>query len=360
MSVAATLLVSTFKQPSFGIKGGKPEFCAFHEAANHINVRKARCQSVGCNKMPNYGPEGGRRLFCAGHKALDHFNGGGLRCRHPGCYKRPGFGLVDGKALFCAAHNAPDHVGNNNAPCRHAGCVKQPHYGIQCGKGRFCSVHKAADLVNVSMSGIRIAIIQDATNTPCLAPKAAKLAFVWSIRGGITLVSKSPVACLRSAVRLPSTAPKKVRPFFAQFTKARTITTFWLRSARGQGVKSSLLLTQGVARQCSVPSTGMIASSMSFPPSVMSRIAKSPLGMDTYLMAKSRCTARKTVGMYFDNRPVCLCGDTDMNVVESKCHTCDLVSLIRKDLVNCNDCHQYHTTQPAKERSELYVKKHPG
>jgi hypothetical protein len=92
---------------------------------------------------------------------------------------------------------------------------------------------------------------------------------------------------------------------------------------------------------------------------------------------RTRCFSHKTAGMFSANRPVCPCGDKqpcwtdqnnnyplrceeckiegDLNVVETKCHTCGLMNLIRQGLVDCSDCQEFHTKQPQKQR-ELLVK----
>jgi hypothetical protein len=69
------------RSASFGLPGGKPQFCAAHRAGNHTYVRR-RCQVAGCDSRPTFGVSG-CFTHCRAHRCSFCFccGGDGICCR---------------------------------------------------------------------------------------------------------------------------------------------------------------------------------------------------------------------------------------------------------------------------------------
>ena len=67
-----------------------------------VNFVSKRCERAGCKKQPSYGVPGGRHQFCAERKAEGMADLMNKRCEHEGCRKQPSYGQPGGQAQFCA------------------------------------------------------------------------------------------------------------------------------------------------------------------------------------------------------------------------------------------------------------------
>lgn len=141
------------KQASYGVAGGKTEYCVEHAPIGHVDVKHKRCQDPKCGKQPSYGPPGTKRgIFCLEHSSPDHVNVTSNRCRHLNCEKQPSYGPPDTKGgIFCSEHSPLGHINVINTKCAHPKCEKIPNYGpFGTKRGVFCSEHSLPEHVDVT------------------------------------------------------------------------------------------------------------------------------------------------------------------------------------------------------------------
>ena len=121
--------------------------CNFVPRCLQVDVANKRCQESGCTKHPSYGLLGGKAQYCAEHKSADMV-----------CYRCPSLLIHYEHAALCDQQYLQNGIHCNCVlrclqvnvvakPCQEPGCTKQPSSGLPGGKAQFCVEHKSADMV---------------------------------------------------------------------------------------------------------------------------------------------------------------------------------------------------------------------
>lgn len=134
---------------SYGLVGGKMEYCAAHRKSDMIDLVNKLCESPGCKTIAQFGTEYKKARFCETHKtdglrAVNH-----KPCIHAGCLARPSYGTVWRKALYCVDHKKEGMKNVVTIRCATEGCGSMPTFGIEKGKATHCNAHKTSDMVDV-------------------------------------------------------------------------------------------------------------------------------------------------------------------------------------------------------------------
>ncbi len=139
------------KRCTYGLPGGKAQWCVKHKPDGAVNVNSRKCEHFGCEKQPTYGNDAQKARWCVSHApdgAVDVSPR--ERCERPGCIKRPTYGNNGKRARWCVSHAPDGAVDVKHIRCEHSGCRTRPNYG-NCGeKARWCVVHKSDDAANVN------------------------------------------------------------------------------------------------------------------------------------------------------------------------------------------------------------------
>eukprot|EP00727_Mastigamoeba_balamuthi_P011946 m51a1_g7374 hypothetical protein (285) ;mRNA; f:75152-76006 len=100
------------RKASYGLKGGRAEFCATHKREGHCNVFSRVCREPTCCKQASFGDPGGEIEWCAKHKKENQVDLRHRKClgtEDVKCSKMPSYGEPDGPALYCVEHKMPWH-----------------------------------------------------------------------------------------------------------------------------------------------------------------------------------------------------------------------------------------------------------
>ena len=114
---------------SFGLRTGKPEYCAKHAPNNYWNVYANLC---GCGRVPHYGIT--KRITCSKCKLPEHKYLGTL-C---GCGKQPSYGPKGGSKVRCKDCKKKGDILLSIRKC--VECKKRnANYGLSGGPKLTCS-----------------------------------------------------------------------------------------------------------------------------------------------------------------------------------------------------------------------------
>ena len=141
------------KRASFGVKGGKQEYCSAHKLSFHVNIYKALCKFENCTTSPCFGlPDSTIAEYCNTHRPIGYVDVKSKKCMYQDCTKSPSFGVKGTKIrLFCALHKGNDHVNVARPCCIYQECTKQSNYGEKGTKQPlYCVSHKLPDHINVT------------------------------------------------------------------------------------------------------------------------------------------------------------------------------------------------------------------
>jgi hypothetical protein len=134
------------KQPSYGYIGEKARMCFTHKLTNMIDLKHKHCEL--CDKRPMYSEN--KNLpprFCCAHKNhIPNLVFIGKTCLK--CTKIPSFGIPKGKAIYCYDHKDDNMVDLSHKECEKCNS-KSAIYDNISGRGRFCKKHKEPDMINV-------------------------------------------------------------------------------------------------------------------------------------------------------------------------------------------------------------------
>ena len=134
--------------PSFGIKGGKAQFCLSHKSADMINLVSKRCEGEGCDSIcTSFDNRGGIGRFCGTHKEKGMINVKTKRCQADYCDSIPIFGTKGGVPQFCGTHKKPDMVDVKNKMCEIDDCNTRSLYGIPGHPYSRCFSHKEPGMI---------------------------------------------------------------------------------------------------------------------------------------------------------------------------------------------------------------------
>jgi hypothetical protein len=264
------------KRASYGVAGGKAEYCAGHAPTVHENVTKTRCIATGCSKLASYGMTGSKkRQYCSGHAPDGFVNVITKTCIK--CGKIPHYGLREtGRAEYCVEH-APDGSENlkaircarkdcgktacfgppgtrrveycaEHAPtgsenlrkkcCAQLNCTRQPIYGSKDGtRAEYCSGHAPPGYKNV----------KDKT---CTHEKCEKLA---------SYGEKTAEFCSEHA---PETC-KNVKAKYCAHTDCQTVATYGVDGSKTREychLHAPLEYTNIKAKRCIEPNCGVVAT----------------------------------------------------------------------------------------------------
>jgi len=133
------------KQPSFGLPGGVPEYCAKHarDMDDYVDVVSVLCVVDGCGVNVSYARQvGDRATHCATHgKALGYIDTKSRMCTTDGCRVKASYG-VDNTRQKCGAHKADGMVDVVTIRCGEDGCVSPAKYAALGTKPKWCHRHK--------------------------------------------------------------------------------------------------------------------------------------------------------------------------------------------------------------------------
>jgi len=150
------------KQPIFNVKGEiKGRFCTDHKLDGMVDVKNKLCEVADCTSRAHYDQVGKKGRFCSEHKEKGMINITNRTCESDSCPRQPMFNIKgEKKGRFCSEHKLDGMMDVKNKLCEHDECVTRAHFDVVGGKGRFCSVHKLDGMVNVKD---KCCIIDDCT-----------------------------------------------------------------------------------------------------------------------------------------------------------------------------------------------------
>ena len=152
---------------SYGIPGGKTEYCSDHGAGKPgvENLTAKKCEKPGCKTFPIYNMPGiTPGIYCFKHKETDMVDVKSKGCEYPGCpVTNPCFnirGMTSGR--FCEPHKDDGMVDVRHKPCENLACDKRASYGVAGTKTvRYCYDHKDPGMVDLLVQN---ALALDARN----------------------------------------------------------------------------------------------------------------------------------------------------------------------------------------------------
>jgi hypothetical protein len=133
------------KQPSYGLPGCPPQYCALHgkKVDGYIDVVTAKCQVDGCYTGASWGPEGSeKRQFCAHHGRERGLANVIHVCMEEGCEGTAHFGYEDGSRIYCKDHAEPGMLNKHQRICQDEECREPAAYGTPGGSPQWCGRHK--------------------------------------------------------------------------------------------------------------------------------------------------------------------------------------------------------------------------
>ena len=362
------------KRPYFGPRGGTPTFCNTHKRADMINLIDKLCTHEGCQRRPYYGLVRGVALFCSTHKSPQHINVKDKVCATPGCTTVPYFGPPGGKPTYCVTHKLQDHIDLKNKNCKFRGCTTRPCFGPRGGSITWCATHAFESDINLRD---RTCEFIGCETIPIFGPS-----------GG------SPVRCAKHMLssdvdtknkRCASAGCKKCRTF-GPLGKAAVFCVTHKHHDHVDVVSKKCTQNNctlhaifgpadGYAQWCRHHKTTSCIDRKHRLCQIVDCVKNAGYGY--VFQPKTMCSDHRLTGMYAANWPKCPCGDEqpcwtneesnyplrceeckrddDHNVVEQKCETCGLLSLIREDFADCDDCAEFQLKKPLKQR-EMLVK----
>ena len=95
---------------SFGLKGGKAEYCSNHKKENMIDVVSKKCKENNCDIISCFGLEGREPEYCSQHKKEGMINVVSNICKEDKCNTRPSFGIHGQSAEYCLKHKKENMI----------------------------------------------------------------------------------------------------------------------------------------------------------------------------------------------------------------------------------------------------------
>jgi len=138
------------KRPIFGKVNEKATHCKDCAPEDYVDVIHKKCETANCDKRAHYGkPETTIRKFCKkdapkGYKCL-----GGKLCEGERCDKRATFGDPEvGIAKYCTKHKLEGYIDVKNKKCKK--CDKVPTFGIPGTQtAEYCTTHKLEGYIDI-------------------------------------------------------------------------------------------------------------------------------------------------------------------------------------------------------------------
>jgi hypothetical protein len=134
-------------RPSFGIKGGKTQFCSKHKTSEMVDLVSKSCEHEGCNLDARFGIKGGVRQFCSNHKKDEMTNVQCLQCKYQGCDLNPRFGIKGEVREFCSKHKKDGMVDVVYKQCGYKGCETTALYGKPGQQRSHCAKHRQPGMI---------------------------------------------------------------------------------------------------------------------------------------------------------------------------------------------------------------------
>lgn len=137
------------REAIYGINGR--ERCLAHKTDNMICIlKKYVCLYNDCITRPYYNLPGKPAKYCAKHKTSDMVNRYAKTCEYPSCdISNPSFDLPGGKGRYCSTHKSSDMIDVAYNKCKFHDCNIRPIFGIIGGKPQYCVTHKSLEMVDV-------------------------------------------------------------------------------------------------------------------------------------------------------------------------------------------------------------------
>jgi hypothetical protein len=150
------------KQPSYGFQSDKlPTYCVSHALNGMYNIRRKRCEYIGCTVVASYRYSGSIKTLtrCSTHAVQGMIRPSG-KCKHIGCDTRASFGLLQngkvGKREFCVNHKYTDMV-SHNPTCKFDGCHTRPSFAYCTDSSpMYCFSHSLDRMVNIVNSKCKV------------------------------------------------------------------------------------------------------------------------------------------------------------------------------------------------------------
>ena len=123
------------KRASYGLEGGKAEYCKEHAPSGTEDVINKRCEFEDCKTQPSYGKVWKKPTHCKNHKDDDMKDVINKHCKFDGCQTQPSYGKVWKKPTHCYEHKDDDMKDVVHKHCKSPHCetrVQSKYKGYCC------------------------------------------------------------------------------------------------------------------------------------------------------------------------------------------------------------------------------------
>ena len=136
-------------RPTFGIKGGKAQFCAKHKLDKMVDVKSKLCEYNGCNSAnPVFDIQGGKGKFCGIHKIDEMINVNSRRCHKIHCESlNTSFDNIGGIGRFCVKHKTSTMIDIKSRLCNYYTCKIYAFYGKPGEPKSHCAKHREPGMI---------------------------------------------------------------------------------------------------------------------------------------------------------------------------------------------------------------------
>ncbi len=137
---------------SYGMLGGKPEYCASHRPPSMIFIPKIVCHYELCPRSATHGHVGEKPTMCSNHIVEGMINTYRKVCKEEFCKTSPSFAYPGKPDEYCHLHHKPGMIDNSLPICIDDDCGKICYYGFKNKKAIYCKEHKQLGMINLSNS----------------------------------------------------------------------------------------------------------------------------------------------------------------------------------------------------------------
>jgi hypothetical protein len=322
------------KCPSFGLKDeGRPRFCKKHKNDEMIDMIHKKCQE--CDERANYNFEGLPRLFCIGHKkeGMKNYN---LRwCKKIGCEKTANFNIPGKKSgAFCKKHKNDEMIDVTICLCIFNGCQKERRCNFKGEKkALFCNKHKSKGMIDIFSKDY------------CIDPKCDPKKASYNFKG-----EKNPIYCqnhsLIGMIDIKNKLVCEICGKRASFNYKGNKHPIRCKTHK------DILMIDVANKKCIKENCQITAS---YGPLFHTKIhCAKHSSPNEYLHIFPKCEVKgcKTRPYYSDTNYPKRCEDhreeTDTNIIEQKCKSCNILNFINVNKGLCNDCYDFFVKRKDK------------
>lgn len=342
---------------SYGIPGGKPEYCSAHGAGKPgvENLTAKKCEKPGCKKFPAYNMPGiTPGIYCFKHKDTGMVDVVAKGCEYPGCpVNNPCFNIRGMKTgRFCEQHKADGMVDVKHKPCENLACDKRANFGVAGTKTvKYCFKHKDPGMINIF--GLKCAEagcpLWPTYNLPNLKPKYCGT----HKTDDMVAVGNSNLNCIVChETRANFNTPGEKRPLYCKTCATSTMVDVKHNMCKDPGCTGSVRASYGLPGKppthCATHrKTGMLNS-----PNAKCQNCKEQAIYGDTALKPVRCETHKALGdLNLVERPCISCGLLYVLDANNRCETCDPTNFQRahlakqKALMDYLDTHGHPGTQ---------------